>query len=68
MTDEIMELFDNLSADFEARRFADLRIKLLDTEPVFRDAIERCDALFEHGIRRIHDARVDVAELLKRKQ
>ncbi len=33
MTDEIMELFDNLSADFEARRFADLRIKLLDTEP-----------------------------------
>ncbi len=33
MSNEIMDLFDNLAADFEARRFADLRIKLLDTEP-----------------------------------
>ena len=31
-------------------------------------AFERGDALLEHGLRRIHDPRVDVAELLKREQ
>ena len=33
MTDDLNNAFDGLFADFETRKFADLRIKLLDTEP-----------------------------------
>jgi hypothetical protein len=35
---------------------------------ICRVAFEGCDALLEHGLRRIHDPRVDVAEFLQREQ